>query len=319
MIHISDIERARDAVTPFVRGTPIDRSRTISRELGHDTVMKLEMFQVTGSFKPRGAFNRLLGIEESALQRGVVAISGGNFAQAVAYAGRELGVSTRVIMPISTPSNYLDATRSYGATVEQLATFPEMFTRVEQLENEGLTFVHPYDDPDMMAGNGTLGLELHEQAPEITDVFVSIGGGGLLAGMITALKARSPEVRIWGVETEGSDGMRQALRAGEPVQIEPTSLAKTLGAPVVAEDAVRGAQQHLEDLIVVSDREAFEAQAFLLERAKLVTELAASCTLAAARQVKNRLPDGARPALVLCGGNVSAFDVHDLVARFGRG
>lgn len=318
MIDLDDIRQARERTTPFVHVTPLEASRTLGRELGAEVRLKLEMFQNTGSFKPRGAFNKLLSLPEDAREAGVVALSGGNFAQAVAYAGQVLGVPIHVVMPDTTPRNYLDATRGYGAAIETAATFPEMYERIDAHQRRGLTFTHPYDDPWMMAGNGTLALELLEQTPAPTHVFVSVGGGGLLTGVATALKSLVPDVRLWGVETEGADAMAQALRAGEPVSVTPTSLAKTLGAPVVAADALKVAQEHLEDLIVVSDREAFEAQAFLLERAKVVTELAASCTLAAARRVRERFDPGDRVVLILCGGNVAMNDLSALHERFGR-
>jgi threonine dehydratase len=316
VIRLEDIHEAREVIAPFVRRTRLDDSLTVDEDLGTTVVLKLEMFQKTGSFKVRGAFNKVLNLGEAEKRAGIIALSGGNFAQAIAHAGSTLGVRTRVLMPSSTPDNYVAATRSYGAEVELLGSFPEMFERIRQYQDQGLTFAHPYDDRHMMAGNGTLGLELLEDAPDLTDVVVSIGGGGLLAGVTTAVKSLSPSVRVWGVETEGAETMTEALRAGEPVSIRPTSLARTLGAPIIARDALRIAQDHLEEVIVVSDREAHEAQAFLLERAKLVTELAASCTLAAARRITHRLGAGTRVALVLCGGNVAMRDLHDLHARF---
>lgn len=315
MIDIDDIRSARQRVASHVRTTPTTTNRTLEREFGAEVYLKLEMFQATGSFKPRGAFNQLLSLPEDVRERGVVAISAGNFAQGIAYAGRELGVPVRVVMPTSTPENYLAATRGYGAETELIDTFSEMFARVEELERAGRTLAHPYDAPAMMAGNGTLAFEMLEQMPAPTDVFVSVGGGGLMTGVTTVMKSLLPAVRVWGVETEGADGMARALAAGQPVTIAPTSLAKTLGAPVVAADALAVAEAQLEDVVVVSDREAYEAQAFLLERAKLVTELAASCTLAAARRVRERL--GARVALILCGGNVSVEELHALRERFG--
>lgn len=313
---LADVQSARQSIAPYIRRTRLDSNRTLDKEFGTRVLLKLEMFQKTSSFKPRGAFNKALNLPDDEKRAGIVAISGGNFAQAIAHAGSTLGVPTKVCMLATTRANYLAATRSYGAEVEQFATFPEMFERVEYYQEQGLSFAHPYDDPLMMAGNGTLALELLEDAPDTTDVFVSIGGGGLLTGVTTALKALEPRVRVWGVETEGSDAMTQAIRAGELVPIQPTSLAKTLGAPIVAEDALRIAQEHLEEVIVVSDQEAFEAQTFLLERAKLVTELAASCTLAAARRVKERLGNQTNVVLVLCGGNVGMRDLHDLYERF---
>jgi len=305
MITLQDIQDARCRIEPYIRRTPLERNDTISNMLGTNVYLKLELFQKTGSFKPRGAFNQVLQLSQEQREKGVVAVSGGNFAQGVAYAGKILGVRTLICMPSYTPKNYIEATRAYGADVELAPTFPEILELAQSYQRQGLTFLHPFDNPNQMAGNGTIGLELFEDLPELTDVFISIGGGGLIAGNILAIKAIKPEVRIWGVETEGADTMGQALKAGKVVQITPTSLAKTLGAPYVAEDALLLAQKHLEQYILVSDKEAFEAQLILLERAKVITELAASCTLAAARRLNGTFGKNNHVVLLLCGGNVS--------------
>ncbi len=305
MISLSDIESAREMISSYVVETPLEGNRTLSTVLGTNVHLKLELFQKTGSFKPRGAFNQILRLARPARDKGVVAFSGGNFAQGVAYAARSLGVNAVICMPAYTPANYVEATRSYGAEVRITADAPSAIALAEAFRSDGYGYLHPYDDPYQMAGNGTIGLEILEKLPEATDIFVSVGGGGLIAGITVAAKALKPRVRIWGVETEGADTMAQALQAGEVVQIVPTSLAKTLCAPYVAEDALRIAQKHLEEHLVVSDLEAIEAQRFLLERAKVLTELAASCTLAAARKVSHRFQEHDHVVLLLCGGNES--------------
>ncbi len=313
MIPVDEIREARRRVAPYVAETPVATSRTLSEELGTGVALKLELFQKTGSFKPRGAVNQLLAYERRA--EGVVGISGGNFAQGLAYAAGRLGVPARVVMPETTPRNYLDATRGYGAEIELVPTIAEAFTRYDELVAEGWGPMHPFDDPAMMSGNGTLGLELLEQVHDVTDVFISIGGGGFMAGVASAIKALRPEVRIWGVETDGADVMARSLRAGSPQQMTPTSIAKTLGSPYAGRVPFDIASRHLEEIIVVPDAEAVEAMAFLFERAKLVTEPAAACTLAAARRVAGHLDPEGTAVLVLCGGNIS---VADLVAFAGR-
>jgi threonine dehydratase len=267
--------------------------------------LKLELFQKTGSFKPRGAFNQILHLDQTHVAPGVVAVSGGNFAQGVAYAGRTLGIQTLICMPAYTPQNYIQATRAYGAQIDLSPTMQETFAKAYQFQRTGWHFLHPFDDPYQMAGCGTIGLELLEDLPGMTDLFISIGGGGLIAGIIVAIKALKPSVRIWGVETEGSDTMGQALQAGKVVHITPRSLAKTLGAPYVSEDALRLAQLHLQKHLLVTDKEAFDQLVFLLERAKVNTELAASCTLAAARKVQHTFTAQDQVVLLLCGGNTS--------------
>jgi threonine dehydratase len=317
VITLDDIQQARRRILPHVKRTLLERNATLSRELGTNVYLKLELFQKTGSFKPRGAFNQILQLTQEQRQRGVVGVSGGNFAQGMAYAGRELGTPTLVCMPESTPRNYLDATRAYGATVDLTPNIAQAFARADEYKQQGRNLLHPFDDPNMMAGVGTVGLELLDDLPELTDVFVSIGGGGLISGITVAVKALKPDARIWGVETEGSDTMGQALRAGKVVRITPTSLARTLGSPYVAEDALALMQQHLKQHVLVSDREAHEAGVFLLERAKLNTELAASCTLAAARKVQGQFSERDHVVLVICGGNISLDNWVEYRRLFG--
>ena len=305
MITLDDVQQARIHISPYVKRTILERNTTLSQQLGTNVYLKLELFQKTGSFKPRGAFNQILQLSKEQRKHGVVGVSGGNFAQGLAYAGRVLDTRTLICMPESTPRNYIDATRSYGAEIDLAPAYPEVFARADQYKLKGWNLLHPFDSPFQMAGAGTIGLELLEDLPGLTDVVISIGGGGLIAGITVGIKSLKPEARIWGVETEGADTMGQALRAGKVVQINPTSLAKTLCSPFVAEDALALMQQHLNRHILVSDKEAFEAQVFLLERAKLNTELAASCTLAAAKHLKGVFTENDHVVLVICGGNTA--------------
>ena len=307
-MHISDIEQARDRVAPYVKRTRLERSETLSKHLDRNVFVKLELFQKTGSFKVRGAFNKLLSQPASQLSNGIVAVSGGNHAQAVAHASSVLGLDAVVLMPDSTPENYVNATRGYGARVELTPTIAAAFAEVDRYKSEGRVFVHPFDDEVVMAGQGTLGLEIVEDLPDVTDVVVSIGGGGLMSGVSFAIKAKRPETRVWGVETVGADAMSQALAAGEPVTLPAiTSIAKTLGAPSVSASTLDAAQKRLESVTVVTDEEAVGALRFILERLKVLTEPAASCTLAAAEKLRPNL--GSHVVLVLCGGNLALDDL----------
>jgi threonine dehydratase len=218
-------------------------------------------------------------------------------------------------MPEFTPQNYITGTRSYGAEVHLAPTIPDAFEVAAHFEAEGYASMHAWDNPFQMAGNGTVGLEILEDLPDLTDVFISIGGGGLIAGNIVSLVAGKPNVRIWGVETEGAETMNEAFKAGSVVQYKPTSLARTLGAPYAAPDAFELCKKHLEELVVVSDKQAFDAQVYLLERTKVITELAASCTLAAAEKVKDRL--GSHVLLLLCGGNANFENMKDYQQKLG--
>lgn len=305
MIHLADIQTARTHISAYVKRTPLVKSETLSRELNTNVYLKLELFQKTGSFKPRAAFNKMLSFSAEEREHGVVAFSGGNFAQGVAYAGQVLGVKTRIVMPAYTPSGYIAATKSYGAEVELVPDISAAIAQVEQYRDQGLAYMHPFDDPLVFAGNGTMGLEIVEDVPEITGLILSVGGGGMMTGVITAVKSLKPDTRIWTVETKGAEAMAQALEAGKVVEVPVSSLAKTLGAPHVAADALAVVQQQVTQHLVVTDEEAIREQAFLLERAKVLTELAASCTLAAARQIQAQFSADDHLVLILCGGNVS--------------
>lgn len=316
MVQIDDIKQAREQIVSHIRRTPLSRNETLSARLGTNVYIKYELFQKTGSFKPRGAFNQILRLSDKQKEKGVVAVSGGNFAQGAAYAAQKLGIRAHICMPEFTPKNYVNGTKSYGAEVHFGPTLAETFEISRRIESEGFTSIHAWDNPHQVAGNGTVGLEIVEDLPEVTDVFISIGGGGLIAGNIISLIANKPQVRIWGVETEGAQTMDAALKAGKVVQVQPTSLARTLGAPYASQLSFELCQKHLQELIVVTDKQAFDAQVYLLERAKVLTELAASCTLVAADQVKEKL--GAHVVLLLCGGNSSFANMLEYREKLGE-
>ena len=313
---ISAIKQAQQRIKPYVKRTSLEHSETLSKYLGTNVFVKYELFQKTGSFKVRGAFNKLLSLSAEERKRGVVAISGGNHAQAVAYATNVLDVDAVVLMPQTTPQNYLEATRNYGATVDLQPTIQDAFKKIKEYEAQGRIFIHPFDDPLVMAGQGTVGLEIMEDLPEITDIIISIGGGGFEGGVSTAVKAIKSEVRIWGVETAGADCMSQALKAGHPVELPAiTSIAKTLGAPSVSVQTLALAQEHLEEVIVVTDDEAVQQLKFILERLKVLTEPAASCTLSAALHLKDRFTKDNNLVLIFCGGNLSVTDLCKYISQ----
>lgn len=315
LLSLAEIHAARQRIGHAVRRTPLVHSATLSERLKTNVYVKLELFQKTGSFKPRGAFNKALSLPEEQRRRGIVAVSGGNHAQAVAYAGRALGLKALVLMPESTPQNYLEATRGYGATVRLFPNVRLAFDEIPNYEKDGWAVIHPFDDPLVIAGQGTAGLEILEDLPEVTDVIASIGGGGFIGGVATAIKSLKPLVRIWGVETEGADAMAKALAAGRVVELPAiTSIARTLGAPAVSERTLALAQAYLEGVTVIPDSEAVDALIFLLERLKVVTEPAASCTLAAADRLAPQFSKGSHVVLVLCGGNIAAADLAKLCA-----
>ena len=311
------IRVAADRIRPFVKRTPLEYSRSLSQRLGTNVYVKYELFQKTGSFKPRGAFNKLLSLDEGGARNGVVAVSGGNHAQAVAYVARELGIDAVIVMPENTPKNYHDATRGYGATVELHPSIASAFEKMEEYRSAGRVVVHPFDDPVIIAGQGTVGLEIMEDVPDATDVIASIGGGGLAGGVAIAVKSLNPDIRVWGVETEGADAMSQAIAAGEPVTLPAiTSIAKTLGAPFVTHRTLDLVRQYLESVTVVTDAEAVEALVFIAERLKVITEPASSCTLAAAERLKDNFGPDSKLVLIFCGGNTGVNDLCGYLSRF---
>ncbi len=308
MLTLEEIRQARARLGTRLHRTPLIHSTTLSRHLGAKVSLKLECFQKTGSFKPRGAFNKLLTLSEAERQRGVVAVSGGNHAQGVAFAAAQLGIRSIICMPRSTPTNYVEATQHYGAEIVFCQNIREAFAEAEARQAAGLTLIHPFDDPLIAAGQGTIGIEIIEDAPDATHVYLSIGGGGLLAGVGTALKELRSQVQLVGVETDGADAMSRALAAGAPVELPAiTSIARTLGAPQVSPFTLEAVRRLAREVVVVRDAEAVAALYFLLERVKILTEPAASCCLAAAR--RHRFSSSDHVVLLLCGGNASLEDL----------
>jgi threonine dehydratase len=304
---LADIQIARQRVASCVRRTPLAASAALSERLKTNVYVKLEQFQKTGSFKVRGVFHKMLCLPPEGRGKGVVTVSGGNHGQAVAYAGRALDLRAIVIMPELAPPHHVAAVRGYGGDVRFAATAAQAFSEVAELEREGWAYIHPFDDLAVMAGQGTLGLEILEDVPQATDVILGVGGGGLLAGAATAIKSLKPAVRIWGVETEGADCMSRSIAAGKIVTLDGvTSVARSLGAPAPSERTFAMARQLTEGVVVVPDSEAMDALVFLLERLKVFTEPAASCTLAAAERLRAQFSADRHVVLVLGGGNATA-------------
>lgn len=318
MIGISDIEAAAGLIAGHVVRTPTVESPGLSALLGVPVTAKLELLQRTGSFKARGATAKLLSLSEADRAAGVVAVSGGNHAISVAVMAEALGVKATVVMAKSAPARAVEIAEAAGATVRLTDTMDEAFALMARLQADGLTMVHPFDDPVVVAGQGTVGLELADDAgAEITDVLVSIGGGALISGVAAALHARRPGVRIWGVETEGAQAMSEALAAGGPKPVRLSSIVSTLSAPTVS----RITYDHVTDLVsevfVVSDAEAVQGTLDLANHAKVWAEPAAGCLVPAARRVLERVGGDARLGLVLCGGNATTADVMSWAERFG--
>ncbi|MBX3420958.1 MAG: threonine/serine dehydratase [Pirellulaceae bacterium] len=317
MLNADLVRAAQENIRPWVHRTPLIRSSSLSERWGANVFLKLECWQKTGSFKPRGAFNKLLSLDAQQRAHGVVGVSGGNHAQGLAYAARALGISAVICMPETTPENYLSATRGYGAEIRLFPTIHAAFAAAEQIQREGRVYVHPFDDPLLAAGQGTVGLEILEDVPDITHCYVSIGGGGLIVGIGAALKEHSTAVaskgklpRLIGVETVGADVMAQSVAAQQLIELPAiTSIARTLGAPRACRLTFELVRQWVDELVVVPDADCVRELFYLLERAKILVEPAAACCLAAAHQHHNQFQPDDNVVILLCGGNVAASDL----------
>lgn len=312
LITLDDITAAADAIAGHVLRTPTVASPGLAALLGVPVSLKLELLQRTGSFKSRGAFRKLLGLSSAERAAGVVAVSGGNHALAVADAAGSLGVGATVVMPSSVPGWVVARCRDAGAEVRLTEDVTAAFALLDELVAGGMTLLHPFDDPVVVAAQGTVGLEFAADAPEVTDVLVSVGGGALVSGVATAFAG----ARVWGVEAEGADAMSRALAGGAPVPITPTSIVTTLSAPHVTPLTLEHVRARVEDVLVVSDADAVRGTLTLAERAKVWAEPAAGCLVPAALRVLDRVGPDARLGLVVCGGNSTVADVAAWTGRF---
>ena len=293
---------AHETIAGRVHRTPTLTSASLAREVGAPVYLKAELFQRTGSFKPRGVLNKLASLSPEEKTRGVIGISAGNHAQALAYASALEEVDALVVMWQGASEQKLEATRNYGATVDLQATDPaEAFDRLHELmEETGRTLVHPFDDPLVIAGQGTVGLELMEDAPEADVVVVPVGGGGLVSGIVTAVDAR-----VVAVEPEGSAALHEALAVGEPVDVTPRSVADGLNAPFAGAHAVAICTGRVES-VLVTETEIEAGLRFLYGRAKLACEPAGAAGVAALLAGKVPLEGAKGVGVVVSGGNVAA-------------
>ncbi len=316
-VSLDDIRQAEACIAGKVRQTPAFASEAVSRRLGAAAVLKLECLQTSGSFKVRGCFNKLLSLSEAERARGVVTVSGGNHAIAVSQVAAALGIRALVLMPRTVAPFNIALTKAAGGEVELCEDAIAAFATADAHAAQGMTNVHSYDDPLIIAGHGTLGLEFARQASCLSHVFISIGGGGFAAGVGAAMKALNPALHVIGVETEGATTMTEALAAGKPVQMRPTSIARTLGAPFATERTMAAARAFLDDIVVVPDRDAVAELLWLLQNERVLVEPAAACVLAAALARRQTLGPLAKVGLILCGSNVALEDVAGWRAHFG--
>jgi threonine dehydratase len=317
MIALKDIEQARQRIADRIYQSPCAYSETISRRTGKRVFFKLENLQMTGSFKERGALNRLLTLTAEEKQRGVITASAGNHGMAVAFHTRNLGIQSTVVMPTHAPLIKVTQVRGYGAEARLFgADYDGAFDEAEKIARErDLVYVHPFNDPLIVAGQGTIGLELHEQNPELDAVVVPVGGGGLIAGIALALKSFNPKIRVIGVQSEQVPSMKAAVETGRPVQVPPaTTIADGISVRAVGEIPLEIVHRYVDEIVTVSEGEIAEAVLMLLEIEKTVAEGAAAAGLAALAHDKIAF-GGENVALVVSGGNIDVNLISRIIEK----
>ena len=309
-----ELESAGQRIRAHLAPTPLIRAQHFSRELGTNVLFKLEMLQPTHSFKVRGAFSALTQLTEKQKKRGVVTASGGNHGLAVAYAATTLAIPATVYLPESATDIKLAAIRRFGPEmVVHGSSWDDANALAMKVADEsGRAYIHPFDNPMVMAGQGTIVSELLAQLPEPDLIVASIGGGGLISGILSAVQYYSPGTRVFGVETEGADSMYQSRKAGKIVELPAiTSIAETLGARKTGKTQFEIVSKYVADLVTVSDNAAIRALIAVLQEEKLLTEPATSCSVAALLEGKIPVKPGENVVVVLCGANVAHEKVHE--------
>lgn len=306
MVSLEDIREAREIVNGALSRTPLIRSTTLGERTGTRAHLKAECLQRTGSFKTRGATVRVAHLDPEERARGLVAVSAGNHAQAVAFAARAAGVRSTVVMPETAPRAKVEASRRYGAEVILHGTVFDAFDKAEELRRErGLVYVHPFDDPHIIAGQGSVGLEILEDLPDLDAVIVCVGGGGLIAGIATAIKSLKPDVRVIGVEPEGAPCVSVGLEQGKAVFLDSVrTIADGLATPTTGDLVLEHVRAYVDQIVLVDDAEIVAGIGFLLERAKLLAEPAGAAATAALLAGKIDLPGDSRVAITVSGGNI---------------
>jgi threonine dehydratase len=316
VLGLRDVEAARLIVDRYLPRSPLERSPYLSDLLGTEILLKIETFKPTRTFKVRGALNKIASLDEEHRARGVVAASAGSHAQGVSYAAHRLGAPATVVMPRGVSDTIVGVCRAYGADVQlEGAMYDDTLALAHRIErDQGKTFVHPYADPLIIAGQGTIGLEILDDVPDVDTVIVPVGGGGLIAGVALALKERRPAVRVIGVEPEGADAVRRSRDAGHPVIVEqPHSVADKLVAKGTDQLNVDLVRAYVDEIVTVTD-EALESATYdYLERLSLLVEPSGAATLAAVRSGAVRVTG--RTVLVVSGGNADTRVLARILAE----
>ena len=316
VLSLDDIRAAARALASVAHETPLDGSSTFSGMAGRPVYLKLENLQKTGSFKLRGAYNKIRLLSAAEKARGVIAASAGNHAQGVAYAARHAGIRSVIVMPETAPLSKVSATRGYGAEVVLAgSSYDEAYARAKELEAEdGLTFVHAFNDPAVMAGQGTIGLEILRQLPQLEAVVVPIGGGGLISGVATAIKEMAPHIKVYGVQAEGADAMARSKAANKLIQTAGAStIADGIAVKAPGDLAFEVIRKYVDEIVTIDDEAIASAILMLLERAKLVVEGAGAIGLAAL--LHGKIPSQGPVACLISGGNIDVNFIARIIER----
>ena len=311
--HLESVQKAAKNLNGIIRKTDLIYSEFFSKETGNRIYIKPENLQRTGSFKIRGAYNRIANLSEEEKGKGIIASSAGNHAQGVALAASTMGIKATIVMPLVTPLIKVDSTKSYGAEVVLHGNiYDEAYGKaVELAEEHGYTFVHPYNDYDVICGQGTIALEILEELEEIDVILAPVGGGGLISGLAMAAKAIKPNIQVIGVEPMGASSMLAALDAGKPVTLDKIqTAAEGVAVKTVGETCLNICSKYLDGIIQVSEEEIMEAVLLLLERHKIIAEAAGALPLAAIKKLNTR---NKNVACVVSGGNIDMVTISSTI------
>ena len=303
---IDDFNNTLSDINKYIHKTPIVSSSSLNKIYNTNIFFKLELFQKTGSFKTRGAINKLLKLSDLERDKGVITISAGNHAQAISWACSQFNIKSKIVMPFDASSSKVEATKSYGGEV--ILTKNNMMDECNDIkEREGLTFIHPFDDIDIILGQGTIGVEIIEKLNNIDYAFISIGGGGLISGIACVLKSINPKIKIIGVEPINSNVMTKSISSNKPETFDTNinkTLADGLSAPFAGNLTFEFVKKYVDEIINVSENEMIESMRVIIERLKVIPEAAASACFVPILKNKLNIKKNTNSIIVLCGGNI---------------
>lgn len=317
MVSFDDIVKAHEKMVGIVHKTPLDYSKTFSGFADNEVYLKLENLQKTGSFKVRGSYNKMISLKKEELEKGVIAASAGNHAQGVAYSSQMLGIPCTIVMPAGAPLSKVEATKGYGANVELQGTvFDDALAYALELkEQTGAAFVHAFDDEAIIAGQGTVGLEIMEQLPDVEAIVCPVGGGGLIAGLAAAVKEKNPAIQVFGVEAMACTSMAQSVKGKKPMTVEASpTMADGIAVKRPGNLTFELVQRYVDDLFCVDETEIAQTMMMLLERNKLLVEGSGASSLAA--MLYQKLPIKNKKAVaIISGGNVDVSFISRIIER----